>query len=123
MQRWLPVLVVFGILTAGWLFTPAVVDPYPLCLFKHITSYDCPGCGLTRSFLSLARGHVIDAFHFNPAGPLLYLFFIFYLYDLICRALNKSTKLPPLWLVKIYSVLLFIVLMGQWVLKLKNEIF
>lgn len=42
------------------------------CLVKATTGGSCPGCGLTRSFVSGAR---LDpaAFRFHPLGPLLLL--------------------------------------------------
>ena len=33
----------------------------------------CPGCGLTRSFISLAHGHWSEAWRYNPAGPVWFL--------------------------------------------------
>jgi hypothetical protein len=33
---------------------------------------DCPGCGLTRSFVHLSRGNWQTAWVLNPMGPLLY---------------------------------------------------
>lgn len=37
-----------------------------LCLVKNITGIPCPGCGLTRSFLSLLSGHLSKAFFYHP---------------------------------------------------------
>lgn len=42
------------------------------CWFKRLTGMECPGCGLTRSVVSLVHGNFLDAWHFNPGG---YLFF------------------------------------------------
>jgi hypothetical protein len=44
----------------------------PTCSMKTLTGFDCPGCGLTRSFVSLAHGNVFKAFSFNFAGPWLF---------------------------------------------------
>ena len=38
------------------------------CTFRRITGFPCPGCGLTRSFISIAHGQFVDAWRFNPAG-------------------------------------------------------
>jgi hypothetical protein len=43
------------------------------CLFRNLTGWRCPGCGLTRSFVFLGHGHPIDALRMHPLGPLLYL--------------------------------------------------
>ena len=46
------------------------------CTFKRVVGYGCPGCGLTRSFISLSHGRVIEAFYFNAVGLPLYLLVI-----------------------------------------------
>ncbi len=53
---------------AAGLFEPArVVAALPeLCLFHRLTGLDCPGCGMTRAFLSLLRGDVPGALHLHP---------------------------------------------------------
>ena len=48
---------------------PIVEQPLPgTCTFQHVTGIPCPGCGLTRSFISLAHGRLRDAWNYNPAG-------------------------------------------------------
>src|SRR5262245_59517599 len=44
-----------------------------VCWFRRLLNLNCPGCGLTRSFISLAHGRPQDAWYYNPAGPLLFL--------------------------------------------------
>jgi hypothetical protein len=54
---------------------PVVNRPLPpLCQMKMFTGIDCPGCGLTRSFIALGHGQWRDSFRFNPAGPLWFVF-------------------------------------------------
>ncbi|MGD9161574.1 MAG: DUF2752 domain-containing protein [Desulfobacteraceae bacterium] len=64
-------------------FTAAYIDPvfsfvthdppgYGICIFKNITGYDCPGCGLTRSFLCIARGDFARSFHYHDFGIVLF---------------------------------------------------
>ena len=36
-----------------------------LCLFHRITSLQCPGCGMTRSFHALTHGHIGEALECN----------------------------------------------------------
>ena len=36
------------------------------CLFYLATGLQCPGCGITRMFVSIARGKLDMAFKFNP---------------------------------------------------------
>lgn len=45
------------------------------CPFKDITGYDCPGCGMQRSFVSLLNGDFVEAVIVFPAiFPLLFMF-------------------------------------------------
>jgi hypothetical protein len=41
------------------------------CSFKEATGLPCPSCGMTRSWVHLARGHVLQSFTYNAAGTLL----------------------------------------------------
>lgn len=36
------------------------------CVFYEITGLYCPGCGITRSILSLIDGNIYQAFRYNP---------------------------------------------------------
>jgi hypothetical protein len=42
------------------------------CTYKKIVGMECPGCGLTRCFISLAHGRPLAAWYFNPAGILFF---------------------------------------------------
>jgi hypothetical protein len=49
----------------------AMVDPndqghYPLCPFRALTGYYCPGCGSLRMVHAAAHGHFGEAFGRNP---------------------------------------------------------
>ena len=44
-----------------------------LCTYHRFTGLDCPGCGMTRSFISMAHGRILAAFRFHPLGALLFL--------------------------------------------------
>lgn len=43
-----------------------------LCFSQRLFGLRCPGCGLTRSVVSSARGDWQLAIHFHPAGPLIF---------------------------------------------------
>ena len=66
-------LVIFFSLT--FLITPPY---YATCLFKNITGYPCPGCGLTEIFHFFAISHLKfkQAFELNPFGFIFYLIFL-----------------------------------------------
>ena len=73
---WLAVTVLFASLLlhvgpTGEVQTPVFRVPLPdSCTFRRLSGYDCPGCGLTRSFVSFAHGDWRGALQYNPAGPL-----------------------------------------------------
>ncbi len=50
-----------------------------ICPFFNITGTPCPGCGLTRSFVSLAHGHIREAFAWHPLGPIMFTGALLYL--------------------------------------------
>jgi hypothetical protein len=48
---------------------PILGIPLPeLCYWRRLAGVECPGCGLTRCFISLAHFDLARAWHFNPAG-------------------------------------------------------
>jgi len=42
-----------------------------LCTFRSLFGYECPGCGMTRSFVYTARLRFAEAWAMHPAGTLL----------------------------------------------------
>lgn len=42
-----------------------------LCLFRRVTGLPCPSCGMTRSYISLFRGDIGNAFFMHPLFPLI----------------------------------------------------
>jgi hypothetical protein len=60
-----------AILLAALCLIPLPAEPrFPLCLFHWLTGIPCPLCGLTRGLFALAKGHWIQAVHFNALTPL-----------------------------------------------------
>lgn len=61
-------LVLLALATAAWLYGKAVSFlgfGFP-CVFYELTGLQCPGCGLTRAVLALARGEFASATQYNP---------------------------------------------------------
>lgn len=123
MRTFFSILVLLIILTAGWWVTPDQVAPIPLCGFKFIFGIDCPGCGLTRSFLSLARGNVGASFHYNAAGPLIYLFLGTYVVDLSLKGVRGKGLSVPLRVSEIFAVAVGVLLFGHWIIRLALRFF
>jgi hypothetical protein len=101
---------------------PLVQVPLPeLCTFRRFVGLDCPGCGLTRSFISLAHGEVAAAWSYNPAGLLLFAIVVvqipFRVYQLWRIRRGQRELSLPLAAQIIFAVL-GIALVAQWSLRL-----
>jgi hypothetical protein len=92
-----------------------------LCYFRFGTGIDCPGCGLTRSFIAFAHGQLLLSWHFNPAGALFFPVVVFQIPYRLAQLLRVQRGLPSWNLGSIaYGVFagLFLTLFVQWVAKL-----
>lgn len=92
-----------------------------LCYFRRGTGLNCPGCGLTRSFIALAHGELALAWHYNPAGVLFFPVVVFQIPYRLAQLLRLSRGLPSWNLGKLaHGVFagLFLTLFVQWVAKL-----
>jgi hypothetical protein len=60
-----------------WLFQRVIAEKTGLpglCIFRNTTGLPCPGCGLTRSFVSAAHGNLALSLRFHRLGWLLILY-------------------------------------------------
>jgi hypothetical protein len=97
--------------------------PIPeLCQSKAMFGIDCPGCGLTRSFIHLAHGDVTASFQRHRLGWLVALFVVLqipYRVWAIRSGLSAplGNKLPwaGMWIV-------VLLLMANWVVKLIEQL-
>lgn len=121
-SKFLPIISVVAlvaILSAGLWWPPELNFLIPKCWVKSWFGFPCPGCGLTSSFMSLARGHIIDAFKYNAAGPILYSILAVGAYDYTRKYFNRSYQ--PILTLKIsqtVSVFFMLILLAQWVMKM-----
>jgi hypothetical protein len=63
------------------------------CASRSILGVDCPGCGLTRSFVALAHGDIAASFHFHQVGWVIALFVIAQIPYRIYRLRELRTKI------------------------------
>jgi len=63
-----------------------------ICIFRVLTGYRCPVCGMTRCFTYMTHGNIIGAWHMSHAGVPLYLFCI---YESAYRLLRLFVARPP----------------------------
>ena len=85
---------------------------------RRMWNMDCPGCGLTRSFISMSHGRFGNAFSFNPAGPIVYLFVLIQIpwhgYQLF-RLLKLRRPVESGWLfVPLYGMSAAILIQWLW---------
>ncbi len=108
-----------GGLLLGGCVALAVVDPShgpPVCPFKAVTGYDCPGCGGTRAAHQLFTGHLGAALSFNVLAVLTMPFILWGLFASITAMLGgprwRSISLSPVW-----TRVALVVLVAFWVLR------
>lgn len=55
-----------------WMFIASLMTE-STCIYRATLGIPCPGCGMTRAFVSLLGGHFAEAFAMNPLWPLVVL--------------------------------------------------
>jgi hypothetical protein len=74
------VIMSMGMSTVGGslVYFPGSNLPMPItCGSRLLFGIDCPACGLTRAFIAISHGDFLQAWRFNPASFLVYLFVVF----------------------------------------------
>lgn len=85
----------------------------PTCWWQTLFGFRCPGCGLTRSFIALGHGHIIEAFQFNWVGPFFFVLIAALLVDRIFQILVHRPAFPALERAKPFT-LIFWALILSW---------
>ncbi len=100
---------------------PYLGIPLPdLCLAKRWSGGSCPGCGMTRCFISLAHGDWRAALRYNVAGPLLFAMMAFQIPYRIVQLVRIRRGLAEIYLGVFPQVLfgiLGVLMIGQWLLR------
>jgi hypothetical protein len=84
------------------------------CIFKSLFGYECPGCGIQRSFILLIKGQLHASIEIYPALiPLILLM----LYSIFTRYYPKYKNK---YLLIILSIVSFILISFNYYFKLKS---
>lgn len=75
----------------AWL-DPATFPLFPKCIFKSLTGYSCPGCGLQRALHAALHGHLAEAWRYNAMLPVLLAVLVAYATSAMWRG-----RWPRLW--------------------------
>ncbi len=79
------------------------------CIFHEITGLYCPGCGITRFFLSLLNLEIMQAFRYNMLIFFLLPFFIYYVIKAYyCWLFNMETVI---YSKQFYNIVLIITIL------------
>ena len=118
--RFIPLIVLLFIFTAGLFFDRGFLPKNGFCLFFDIFHFDCPGCGLTRAFLLIPRGDFSQAFRFNAASLPLYLLFVMMFFYSLFRNFSYDLNRVRLWRLTSLSLssVTLVFLLGHWILKM-----
>lgn len=120
MYRRSTVIAIWSVLLAGavylFMFEPGKTGLFPVCLFRLVTGYTCPGCGSTRAMHQLLHGHVVTAFMLNPffllAIPFLLYALVRYSVIVMRGGVPRRNTLPAPY---IYA--LFFVVLSFWIFR------
>ncbi len=98
---------------------------YPLpvpesCTARLLLGMDCPGCGLTRAFISISHGQFRAAWDFNPAAYFVYLFVLVQLPWQLYQMRRNLKGIPSyerswIYILPIAAALLLVI---QWLVRL-----
>jgi hypothetical protein len=88
------------------------------CPSQVIFGVDCPGCGLTRSFIHLAHGDWHRAFLKHRVGWLLALAVVLQVPYRLAGLLGRNHRPLGRRIPELFGMALIVALMGNWVLRL-----
>ncbi len=101
---------------------PVIDAPLPgTCTFRRMTGVPCPGCGLTRSFISMGHGQIDAAWSYNPAG---FFFFAIVAFQIpyriyqILRIRRGQEQHRFAWIDNWVLIALVLILLVQWTWRL-----
>jgi len=98
--------------------------PRTFCIFRNLTGYPCPGCGMSRAVMCLWHGNITRALWYNPLSVFLIAATVISMGWMIRdMVLRRETFIPflkkeihPFW-----KILIFLVIGLTWLWNLIKE--
>jgi Protein of unknown function (DUF2752). len=85
-----------------------------ICMFKALTGYPCPGCGMTRAWWAVLHGNFTDALYWHPLFPLVpVLIAALTVYAFVKKPLLRK-------IAEITLIVICVVFIVVWVVRLAN---
>ena len=82
------------------------------CFFYSITGFYCPGCGITRSLISLFKLDFYQSFRYQPLLFILYPILLPYMiYIIYVSLLNKKDQITPKIPQKLIYIFIFVLIL------------
>lgn len=82
-----------------------------ICAVRNTTGFPCPGCGMTRAYLSLFSLNVKKAFFYHPLFILPFFLFLILLLQNKIKAVKSIMKNQAFW------TILLVVVLSVWVIR------
>jgi hypothetical protein len=82
-----------GLVGAAAIWPLLPVHPPLACPLRSTTGVPCPFCGMTRASVALVKGHIVDAFNYNPG---VFLIFALAVVVLVMPSLLRRVR-APVW--------------------------
>lgn len=92
----------------------------PLCGSRALFDVECPGCGLTRSFVALAAGDLAGSLRHHRVGWFVALAVVLQIPYRIYGLRELRTKIPDRSWTQWFGWLLIGALVGNWLLKVSG---
>ena len=84
------------------------------CMFKEITGFYCPGCGVTRMLFSILKLDFYQAFRYNP---FVFILLILYIIFLLIKIIIKITKHKDIVIPEYVYYVLIGLLLIYWIIR------
>ncbi len=91
--------------------------PVPVCPTRILFRIPCPGCGLTRATLALARGETTASLHLHPlAVPAVLVLGLVLIHQTLAVAARDASRPLPRWLLRSSQGML-VLLFALWIAR------